>query len=265
MLISLPQSQVGNRLLAALPVEEYAHVFPHLEYVSFSPGQVIYEPGERMEHTYFPISAVVNLLYLMESGATTEVGIVGKEGLLGVALFMGAGTMPYRAVAQTSGGAVRLRAPVLLEEFARGGEFQRLLLRYTQALMVQISQTAVCNRLHTVEQQFCRLLLLSHDRVPSNELLMTQERIANMLGVRRECVTHVARHLQDARLISYVRGHIKILDRRGLETSVCECYRLVENEFERLLNRRPERPAPAPRRRPSAPEPLARPALGEGL
>ena len=245
MLTSLPQTQVGNRLLAALPVEEYARVLPHLEYVSLSPGQVVCEPGERMEHTYFPVSSVVNLLYMMESGETTEVGIVGAEGLVGVALFMGGGTAPYRAVAQTSGGVVRLRAAATLEEFARGGEFQRVLLRYTQALMVQISQTAVCNRLHTVEQQFCRLLLLNHDRVRSNELLMTQERIGSLLGVRRECVTHVARHLQDARLISYVRGHIRILDRRGLEASVCECYRVVENEFERLLNRRPERTAQA--------------------
>ncbi|HEV2764997.1 MAG TPA: Crp/Fnr family transcriptional regulator [Pyrinomonadaceae bacterium] len=250
MLISLPQSQVGNRLLAALPVEEYARLLPHLEYVSFSPGQVVYEPGERVEHTYFPVSSVVNLLYLMESGATTEVGIVGTEGLLGVALFMGGGAMPYRAVAQTSGGAARLRAAPALEEFARGGEFQHLLLRYTQALLTQISQTAVCNRLHSIEQQFCRLLLTNQDRVRSNELLMTQERIANMLGVRRECVTHLARQLQRARLISYVRGHIKILDRRGLEASVCECYRIVENEFERLLTRRPER-APHARARPA--------------
>ena len=224
-----------NCLLAALPREEYERMLPHLGHVSFKLGEVVYESGVQMEHIYFPSSAIVSLLYLMENGASAEMGMAGREGLVGVALFMGGNTMPNRAVVQSAGGAVRMRARVLRDEFARGGAFQRLLLRYTQALLTQMSQTAVCNRLHAIEQQLCRWLLLSHDRLGSDELVMTQELIANMLGVRREGVTVAAGRLQEQGLISYVRGRIRILDRRGLEAAVCECYRVVKDEYDRLL------------------------------
>lgn len=238
MLIPLPQSQIGNRLLAALPAETFQRLLPHMENTSFSPYEVVSEPGGQIEHIYFLTSATVYLLYVMETGATAEIGIVGNEGVMGIGLFMGDNATPYRAVVQNGGSAIRIRANVLRDEFGRGGEFQNLLLRYTQALMIQISQTAMCNRFHTVEQQLCRLLLLSHDRARSDELLMTQELIANMLGVRREGITYAARRLRLAGLIRYVRGHIEILDRRGLEQSVCECYQVVENEFDRLLGQR---------------------------
>src|SRR5919107_1751219 len=195
----------GNRLLARLPPEEYGRIVPHLGRVEFKLGEVVYESGARMNHIYFPTSAIVSLLYLMEDGASAEMGMAGREGLVGVALFMGGNTMPNRAVVQSAGGAVRMRARVLRDEFAQGGAFQRLLLRYTQALLTQMSQTAVCNRLHEIEQQLCRWLLLSHDRLDSDELVMTQELIANMLGVRREGVTAAARRLQEQGLISYVR------------------------------------------------------------
>lgn len=242
MLVSLPQSQIGNRILASLPAKEYERILPHLEHISFVPDQVVCESGEQMDYIYFLTSSTIYLLYVVESGATAEIGIIGNEGVLGIALFMGDDATPYRAVVQTEGGALRMKAHALREEFARGGEFQRLLLRYTQSLMIQISQTAVCNRLHTVEQQLCRLLLLSHDRGRSDELLMTQELIGNMLGVRREGITHAARQLRKAGLIRYIRGHIEILDRRGLEASACECYQVVENEFERLFGQRFKRP-----------------------
>lgn len=250
MLVPMPQSQIGNRLLAALPAEEFSRLLPHMEHVSFSPCQVVYESGGQMEHIYFLTSATIYLLYVMESGATAEIGLVGNEGVMGIGLFMGDNATPYRAVVQTRGGAIRMRANILKEEFARGGEFQHLLLRYTQAFMIQVSQTAICNRFHTVEQQLCRLLLLTHDRAPSDELLMTQELIANMLGVRREGITYAARQLRKEGLISYVRGHIEILDRRGLETNVCECYQVVENEFDRLLGQRFRRAAQARRASP---------------
>ena len=224
-----------NQLLAALPREEYERILPHLGHVSFKLGEVVYESGGQMEHIYFPTTAIVSLLYLMENGASAEMGMVGREGVVGVALFMGGNTMPNRAVVQSAGGAVRMKAQVLRDEFARGGAFQRLLLRYTQALITQMSQTAVCNRLHTIEQQLCRWLLLSHDRLDSDELVMTQELIANMLGVRREGVTAAAGRLQEQGLISYVRGRIRILDRRGFEASVCECYKVVKDEYDRLL------------------------------
>ncbi|HWW76010.1 MAG TPA: Crp/Fnr family transcriptional regulator [Pyrinomonadaceae bacterium] len=224
-----------NRLLAALPRDEYERMLPQLGHVSFKLGEVVYESGGQMEHIYFPTSAIVSLLYLMENGASAEMGMAGREGLVGVALFMGGNTMPNRAVVQSAGGAVRMRAQVLRDEFARGGAFQRLLLRYTQALLTQMSQTAVCNRLHAIEQQLCRWLLLSHDRLDSDELVMTQELIANMLGVRREGVTAAAGRLQEQGLISYVRGRIRILDRRGLEASACECYKVVKDEYGRLL------------------------------
>jgi CRP-like cAMP-binding protein len=224
-----------NRLLSKLSPEEYGRILPRLEPVSFSLGQVVYESGGQMDHIYFPTTAIISLLYVMENGSSAEMGMAGNEGLVGVALFMGGDTMPNRAVVQSAGAAVRMRARVLQEEFARGGAFQRLLLRYTQALLTQMSQTAVCNRLHAIEQQLCRLLLLSHDRLDSDELVMTQELIANMLGVRREGVTAAAGRLQDRGLISYARGRIKVLDRPGLEAAVCECYGVVKEEYDRLL------------------------------
>jgi CRP-like cAMP-binding protein len=224
-----------NRLLAALPQEDYERILPHLGHVTFKLGEVVYESGGQIEHIYFPTTAIVSLLYLMENGSSAEMGTAGREGLVGVALFMGGNTMPNRAVVQSAGAGVRMRAQVLRDEFARGGAFQRLLLRYTQALLTQLSQTAVCNRLHAIEQQLCRWLLLSHDRTDSDELVMTQELIANMLGVRREGVTAAAGRLQEQGLISYVRGRITILDRRGLEAAACECYKVVKDEYERLL------------------------------
>jgi CRP-like cAMP-binding protein len=225
----------GNRLLARLPPEEMERLLPHLEPVSLALGKVIYESGGRQSYIYFPTTVIISLLYLMENGTSAEMGVAGNEGLVGIALFMGGDTVPNRAVVQSAGVAFRMKTKVLQDEFARGGTFQRLLLRYTQALMTQMSQTAVCNRLHTIEQQLCRWLLLSHDRLDSNKLVMTQELIANMLGVRREGVTHAAGRLQENELISYVRGRITILDRPGLEASVCECYRVVKDEYDRLL------------------------------
>jgi CRP-like cAMP-binding protein len=230
-----PHDAVENRLLAALPLEEYKRLLPHLEPFSFSLGEVVYESGGQLDYIYFPTTAIVSLLYIMENGATAEMGLAGNEGVVGIALFMGGNTMPNRAVVQSAGGAIRMKAKELQDEFAQGGQLQRLLLRYTQALITQISQTAVCNRLHSVEQQLCRWLLLSHDRVKADELIMTQELIADMLGVRREGVTVAAGRLQDLGAINYVRGHIKILDRKKLEATVCECYRVVKDEFDRLL------------------------------
>ncbi len=226
---------VENRLLAALPRTEYERLHPQLLPVSFSLGEVVYEFGGHLNYVYFPTTSIVSLLYTMENGISAEMGLTGNDGVVGIALFMGGGTMPNRAVVQSAGGAIRMKAKMLQDEFARGGKFQQLLLRYTQALITQISQTAVCNRLHSVEQQLCRWLLLSHDRVKVDELIMTQELIADMLGVRREGVTVAAGRLQDAGAISYVRGHIKILDRPKLEDTVCECYVVVKNEFDRLL------------------------------
>jgi CRP-like cAMP-binding protein len=225
----------GNKLLASLPQEDYERILPELRPVTFTLGEVVYESGARMGHIYFPTTAIVSLLYVTEGGSSAEMGVAGREGLVGVALFMGGGTTPNRAVVQSAGRAVRMRAQVLRGEFARGGAFQRLLLRYTQALLTQMSQTAVCNRLHAIEQQLCRRLLLSHDRLGSDELVMTQELIAGMLGVRREGVTAAAGRLQEDGLISYARGRIRILDRRGLEATVCECYKVVKDEYDRLL------------------------------
>ena len=228
-------AQLENRLLAALTPEEFERLLPGFQEVSFSLGQVVYEFGGHLDYVFFPTTAIVSLLYTMENGASAEMGLTGNDGVVGIALFMGGGTMPNRAVVQSAGQALRMKAKVLQDEFARGGQFQQLLLRYTQALITQISQTAVCNRLHSVEQQLCRWLLLSHDRVKADELIMTQELIADMLGVRREGVTVAAGRLQDDGAISYVRGHITILDRQKLEATVCECYRVVKNEFDRLL------------------------------
>jgi CRP-like cAMP-binding protein len=227
--------KVENQLLAALPVEEYERLRPHLEQVPFAFGEVIYESGGHLDYVYFPITAIVSLLYIMENGETAEMGLAGNDGVVGIALFMGGGTMPNRAVVLSAGHSLRMQAKVLQDEFARCGMFQKLLLRYTQAFITQISQTAVCNRLHSVEQQLCRRLLLSHDRVQSDELIMTQTLIADRLGVWREGVTIAAGRLQDLGAISYARGHIKILDREKLEATVCECYRVVKDEFDRLL------------------------------
>jgi CRP-like cAMP-binding protein len=230
-----PGTPSQNRLLAALPYDEYERLLPSLQEVSFSLGEVVYEFGGHLDYVYFPTTSIVSLLYTMENGSSAEMGLTGNDGVVGIALFMGGGTMPNRAVVQSAGGALRMKAKVLQDEFALGGKFQYVLLRYTQALITQISQTAVCNRLHSVEQQLCRWLLLSHDRVKEDELIMTQELIADMLGVRREGVTVAAGRLQDEGAISYVRGHIKILDRQKLEDTVCECYRVVKDEFDRLL------------------------------
>ena len=226
---------VENRLLGALPPDEYERMLPQLAPVSFSLGEVVYEFGGQLDYVFFPTTSIVSLLYTMENGTSAEMGLTGNDGVVGIALFMGGGTMPNRAVVQSAGGALRMKAKILQDEFALGGKFQQLLLRYTQALITQISQTAVCNRLHSVEQQLCRWLLLSHDRVKADELIMTQELIADMLGVRREGVTVAAGRLQDAGAISYVRGHISILNREKLEETVCECYRVVKDEFDRLL------------------------------
>src|SRR5713226_1863887 len=208
---------LGNHLLAALPAEAFERLRPHLEPMSFSLGEVVYESGGHMRYVYFPTTSHISLLYTMVDGSTAEMGLVGREGVVGIALFMGRETTPNRAMVQGEGKALRMKSKAMLEEFKRGGEFQHLLLRYTQALITQISQTAVCNRLHSVEQRLCRWLLMTHDCTQSDELQMTQEFISNMLGVRREGVTHAASGLQDEGFISYVRGHIKILDRQGLE------------------------------------------------
>lgn len=224
-----------NRLLAALAEEEYERLGANLQPVSFSLGEVVYEFAGQLDYVFFPTTSIISLLYTMENGSSAEMGLTGNDGVVGIALFMGGGTMPNRAVVQSAGAAFKMKANVLKDEFALGGTFQLLLLRYTQALITQISQTAVCNRLHSVEQQLCRWLLLSHDRLNTNELVMTQELIADMLGVRREGVTVAAGRLQDDGAISYVRGRIQILDRAKLEATVCECYRVVKNEVDRLL------------------------------
>ena len=231
-----PHHTVENRLLAKLPNQEYERLQPHLENILFTLSQVIYESGGQQHYIYFPTTSIISLLYLMENGSSAEIGVVGNEGVVGIALFMGGDTMPNRAVVQSAGASLRMTAEVLQQEFARGTTFQRLLLRYTQALITQMAQTAVCNRLHTVDQQLCRCLLLSRDRLKTDELVMTQELIANMLGVRREGVALAAHRLQELGLITYVRGHIRIVDRRRLEELVCECYRVVKDEYDRLLN-----------------------------
>lgn len=226
---------VGNHLLAALPAEAYQRLRPHLEPINFTLGQVVYESGGQMRHVYFPTTSHISLLYTMIDGSTAEMGLVGQEGVVGIALFMGGETTPNRAMVQGAGEAYRMKASAMLDEFRRGGEFQHLLLRYTQALITQISQTAVCNRLHSVEQRLCRWLLMTHDLAQSDELQMTHEFISNMLGVRREGVTVAARRLQEMGMISYVRGHIQILDRPQLLAHVCECYQVVKDEHARLL------------------------------
>lgn len=224
-----------NHLLAALPKTEFERLEPHLKLVPLPLGEVLYEPGSRLRHVYFPVNSIVSLLYMMVDGASAEIAVVGNEGIIGISLFMGGETTPSRAVVQSAGHAYRLPGQLLKEEFTRGGAMQHLLLRYTQALITQMAQTAVCNRHHSLDQQLCRWLLLSLDRLSSNELVMTQELIANMLGVRREGVTEAAGKLQAAGLIHYSRGRITVLDRAGLEVRTCECYDVVKKESDRLL------------------------------
>ena len=224
-----------NHLLAALPDEIYERLLPNLELVSMPLGEVVYESGVQMRYVFFPVTAIVSLLYVLEDGASAEIAIVGHEGVVGISLFMGGESTPSRAAVQSAGEAYRLPGRILKAEFERGGPMQHLLLRYTQALLTQMAQTAVCNRHHTLDQQFCRWLLLSIDRLESDDLVMTQELIANMLGVRREGVTEAAGNVQKAGLIKYHRGHITVIDRPGLEARVCECYAVVKKEFDRLL------------------------------
>ena len=225
----------GNQLLDALPAAEWLRWQPQLELVDLPLGMVLYESGSTMGHVYFPTSAIVSLLYVLENGASAEIAVVGHEGVVGISIFMGGGSTPSRAVVQSAGKGFRLRSGAMKEEFGRSSPVMHLLLRYTQALITQMTQTAVCNRHHSLDQQLCRWLLLSLDRLPGDNLVMTQELIANMLGVRREGVTEAALSLQKAGLISYARGHIKVLDRPGLELRTCECYQVVKTEYDRLL------------------------------
>ena len=224
-----------NQLLAALPAEDLEHLQPLLEPVELALGEVLYESGKRQAHVYFPTSSIVSLVYVMENGASAEVAIAGREGLVGISLFMGGDTTPSRALVQSAGSGFRIKGSLLRKEFDRGVALRQLLLRYTQALLTQMAQTAVCNRHHSVDQQLCRWLLISIDRLPSNKLVMTQELIANMLGVRREGVTEAAGKLQKAGVILYQRGRIEVIDRPKLEYLVCECYEVVRDEYARLL------------------------------
>ena len=237
--MSTPRRTAGtpkdNELLAALPEEAFATLLPHLEPAPLPLGMAVYESGGKQTYVYFPTSGIVSLLYVLEDGSSAEIAIAGRDGLVGISLFMGGETTPSRAVVQSAGEGYRIRAAVLKKMFENGGPLQHLLLRYTQALITQMTQTAVCNRHHSVNQQLCRWLLLSLDRLPSNELVMTQELIANMLGVRREGVTEAAGKLQAEGLIQYRRGRIQVLDRAGLEACVCECYAVVKKEYARLL------------------------------
>jgi CRP-like cAMP-binding protein len=234
-LANISHSPLQNHLLAALPASEFNRLSPHLELVPMPLGEVLYESGGQLKHVYFPTTSILSMLYVLEDGASAEIAVVGHEGILGISLFMGGETTPSRAVVQSAGFAYRLLADRLKDEFNRAGPLLRLLLRYTQALITQMTQTAVCNRHHSIEQQFCRWLLSSLDRLPSNSLTMTQELIANMLGVRRGGVTVAAGKLQRAGLIRYSRGHIEVLDRPRLEKVACECYSVVKLEFDRLL------------------------------
>jgi len=227
-----------NQLLAALPDADWQRWLPQLEAVELPLGQVLYESGTTLDHVYFPTTAIVSLLYVMENGASAEIAVVGNEGVVGISLFMGGESTPSRSVVQSAGQGFRLDAQTIKEEFNRSGPVMHLLLRYTQALITQMAQTAVCNRHHTLDQQLCRWLLLSLDRLKGSELVMTQELIANMLGVRREGVTEGALKLQQAGLIRYARGRISVLDRPGLEKRTCECYAVVKKEYDRLLPKR---------------------------
>ncbi len=234
--MEIPHYPKQNHLLAALPPSEFERVSSRLKLVPLKLGEVLYESGGQLENVYFPTNSIVSLLYVMEDGASAEIAVVGNEGILGISLFMGGETTPSRAVVQSEGVGYQLPADHLKSEFSRAGPMMHLLLRYTQALITQMSQTAVCNRHHSIDQQLCRWLLLSLDRLSSDELTMTQELIANMLGVRREGVTEAAGKLRDAGIIEYSRGHIKVLSRPKLEQHVCECYAVVKKEFDRLLS-----------------------------
>jgi CRP-like cAMP-binding protein len=224
-----------NRLLAALSRSEFERLQPALELMPLALGEVLYESGTPLRHVYFPLDSIVSLLYVMADGASAEIAVVGNDGVIGISLFMSGESTPSRAVVQSAGHAYRLDGELLKTEFIRAGAVQHLLLRYTQALLTQMAQTAVCNRHYSLDQQLCRWLLLSLDRLPSNELIMTQELIANMLGVRREGVTEAAKKLQEAGLIQYRRGRIAVLDRLGIEARTCECYAVVKRESDRLL------------------------------
>ncbi len=237
--MTTPTPALQNELLRALPAAEWQAWEPQLEWVTLPLGQVLYESGRTMTHVYFPTTAIVSLLYVMENGASAEIAVVGHEGVVGVSLFMGGGSTPSRAVVQSAGEGYRLRGATMTEVFNRSGPVMHLMLRYTQALITQMAQTAVCNRHHTLDQQLCRWLLLSLDRLDGSELVMTQELIANMLGVRREGVTEAALSLQRAGLIRYARGRIEVLDRPALERRTCECYAVVKKEYDRLLPARP--------------------------
>ncbi|MES1988000.1 MAG: Crp/Fnr family transcriptional regulator [Pseudomonadota bacterium] len=232
----IESSTSQNHLLAALPNAEFEFLAPHLELVAMPLGEMIYEPSVHLQHAYFPTTSIVSLHYVMESGSSAESAGVGNEGMVGISLFMGGDTTSSSAVVQTAGQAYRLERRILKREFDRGGLLQKLLLRYTQALMTQMSQTAACNRHHSVEQQLCRWLLLTLDRMPTSDLIITQEWVAGMLGVRREGITEAAGNLQRAGFINYRRGHISVLDRAGLEKRVCECYSVVKIEMNRLLS-----------------------------
>jgi CRP-like cAMP-binding protein len=242
-----------NDLLAALPTLEFERLSPHLELIPMVRGDILYESGDELQHVYFPTTSIISLHYVTEDGSSAEIAGVGKEGMFGVSLFMGSNTTPGSAAIQTAGHAYRLKARIMMEEFnraqgRRAGVMQSLLLRYTQALITQMSQTAVCNRHHLLEQQLCRWLLTTLDRLPSNELAMTQELVANMLGVRREGVTEAAGKLQSAGIIAYRRGHITVLNREALEANACECYKVVKQEFDRLFAdiQEPHSHAPTP-------------------
>jgi CRP-like cAMP-binding protein len=233
--MATPTDPFKSQLLAALPAADWLRWQAQLEAVDLALGHVLYESGRTLSHVYFPTTAIVSLLYVMENGASAEIAVVGHEGVLGISLFMGGGSTPSRAVVQSAGGAYRLRAAAMKDEFNSSHAVMHLMLRYTQALITQMSQTAVCNRHHSVDQQLCRWLLLSLDRLEGDDLQMTQELIANMLGVRREGVTEAATSLQKLGLIRYVRGRITVLDRPGLELRTCECYAVVKKEYDRLL------------------------------
>lgn len=236
--MTLPLSTNQNRLLAALPAATFARLGVDLELVPLRLGETLYEPGIQLQHVYFPTTAIVSLLYILESGTCAEIASVGNEGMLGISMVMGGDTTPNTAVVQTAGRAYRLRARSLKKEFEQGGLMLTLLLRYTQVLLTQIAQTGVCNRHHSIEQQLCRWLLLTLDRLPSNDLILTQELVASTLGVRRESITEAAGHLQSAGLIRYRRGHIAVIDRTGLETHACECYGVVHRELGHALDAR---------------------------
>jgi len=261
-----PHSPNQNHLLAALPTAEFKRLAAHLEPIPLPLGEILFEPGGQMQHAYFPTTAIVSLHYVMASGASAESAGVGNEGVVGISLFMGGETTPSSAVVQTAGHGYRLESRFLKQEFSRAGLMQRLLLRYTQALITQMFQTAACNRHHSVEQQLCRWLLLTLDRLPSRELVMTQELVASMLGVRREGITQAAGKLQQAGVIRYRRGHLSVLERSGLESRVCECYAVVKKELGRLLSdvrhRQGISPSPDSRLRPPGP---AREIVGQDL